>query len=434
MTELYPFQLDGISFLTNRERAILADEMGLGKTVQAICAMNRLPIDHYLVICPASLCGNWKIEIEKWSTLAAKPHVYSSGYVPIDCILIVSYGMVSNFTHMQRIMSHYPFEATIVDEFHFAKNLESSRSRNLYGRNGPFDKRWVFCLSGTPLVNKPLDIWPAVQRLHPGLLARNYAEFISEHALERYNQFSGRTEYYGSKNEEALGLKLSKIMLRREKSEVLPQLPPKTRRLIYLTTPAEGAQQVERERILYDDFLKNQKLTVDQSNAAMRVRVQLSIMKVDQAILYIRMVLDYTPKVLVFGWHREMLTRLVEGLAEFNPLVLTGATPAQQRRHRVQLFQTEDKYRVFIGAIPAAGVGLTLTAARHVIMCESSWVPGENIQAEDRAHRIGQTDNVLVDYLCFPNSVDEKVLKVVGTKADQISKVLRSGQSLFRSN
>ena len=433
MTELFSFQKDGVSFLTKTKRAILADEMGLGKSAQAICAMNALPVARYLVICPASLCGNWKAEIEKWSTLQPQPHIYTSGKNPVDSILIVSYGMAANIEHMQRIMAGYHFDATIVDEFHYLKNIESARSMNIYGINGPFDKRWVFCLSGTPLVNKPLDIWPTVQRLHPGLLAKNFAEFVHQHALERRNPFSQRTEYYGSKNEEALGLKLAPIMLRREKAEVLPELPAKTRRVIYLTAPKAVAYQVERERIIYDAFLKNEKLTLDRTNAAMRARVQLAIMKVDQALLYIRMALDYTDKVLVFGWHREMLTRLTEGLAQYCPLVLTGATPAQARAHRVKCFQTLKKHRVFIGAIPAAGVGLTLTAASHVIMCESSWVPGENIQAEDRAHRIGQQGNVLVDYLVFPNSVDEKVLKVVGTKADQISKVLRSGQSLFRS-
>jgi SNF2 family DNA or RNA helicase len=133
---------------------------------------------------------------------------------------------------------------------------------------------------------------------------------------------------------------------------------------------------------------------------------------------------------VIFGWHREFIQRVLVGLADFYPSVITGGTPKNLRMSLVDRFQNDDMCRVFIGAIPAAGVGITLTNSNYVIMGEASWVPGENIQAEDRAHRIGQKKLVQVDYLCFPDSVDERVLKIVGSKANSIRSILDSTSQL----
>lgn len=425
--ELRPFQRAGIEYLIHSKKSFLADDMGLGKTPQAICAMNTLGIDKYLVVAPASLVENWRREITRWSTSPAAPHIFKTGIKnPVDSILILSFGLVPDVDNLKRILSAYKFDATIVDEAHYLANPTSARTKNLLGINGPFDRDYVFALTGTPLVNKPIDIWPVASRLKPGALgATNYREFCIRYAHERQNPFSGRTEYYGSKNEAELGRLLrSSMMCRREKSAVLKDLPPKTRRAIYLNTDKEIDELVSKETTLYDTFLKDERVVINQASTAFRVRVQLAILKAAQAIEYCKMILATEEKILVFGWHRELLTRVIMGLAKYGPTGITGATSAEKRGQRVDRFQTDPACRVFVGAIPAAGVGLTLTAARHVVMIESSWVPGENVQAEDRAHRIGQRDNVVVDYLVYPNSVDERVLKIVGQKSDQISSVL----------
>lgn len=427
-----PFQRAAVEYgIACGGRVLMADPMGLGKTVEAIGFMNSSGVKQYLVICPASLLDNWKREIEKWSTLASEPYIFTTdGVNPRNSILILSYGLCSNIEILKRILSGYRFDGLVVDEMHMLKGMDSARTKNVLGINGPFDRAGcIACLSGTPIVNKPVDIWPIASRLRPEALGcKNFKEFGETFANAQYNTFSQRTEYVGSKNEEELGRLLrSTMMIRREKTAVLKDLPPKTRRAIYLSADATTSELVSAENAMYDDFLADKKLSLDRTSSSMRVRVQLACLKAPQVIDYIKMILEEEHKVLVFGWHRQLLTEIICGLAKYNLVALTGATSKVERQKRVDAFQNNPDVRLFIGAIPAAGVGLTLTAANHVVMAESSWVPGENVQAEDRAHRMGQINNVVVDYLIYPRSVDERVLQVIGKKSNQIDLVLNSG-------
>lgn len=429
---LRPYQCAGVEYAisTKSNRTIIADEPGLGKTPTAIALMNAKQVDKYLVICPASLVQNWYREISKWTLSRFSPHIFrTSGKNPANSILILSYGLCSTQNALTRILENYRFDGLIVDESHMIAHGSAARTRNILGINGPFDRADVVaCLSGTPIVNQPIDIWPLVNRLRPDVLGcKSYREFGERFANAKHNPFTGRIDYVGSKNEEELGRILrSNLMVRREKSEVLKDLPAKTRRVIYLDANPEAQRLVKTEAAMYDKFLADEKISIDQTNSMLRVRVRLAILKAAAAISYCQMALQEEKKILVFGWHRELLTRLVMALAPHNPVVLSGATPSTKRQARVDKFQNDPSCRVFVGAIPAAGVGLTLTASSRVIMAESSWIPSENIQAEDRSHRYSQVNAVLVDYLVFPNSVDERVLKEVGKKAVKSNLILNS--------
>ena len=426
-----PFQRAAVVYgvNTNRKRTLISDPPGLGKTCESIMLMNTSDIDNYLIISPASLLDNGKRELNAWSTSKFAPHIYTPGTrTPKNCVLILSYGLCSNVTVLQKIMKNFNFHGLIVDESHFLKSMDAARTQNILGQNGPFDRADVIaCLSGTPIVNKPVEIWPIANRLQPGLLGKNFKEFGEHFANAKYNQFSKQIEYVGSRNEEELGRLLrSSCMVRREKSTVLKDLPDKSRRAIYLKPDGVADDLVRQEHTLYDNFLATTKLTPDRVDSAMRVRVQLAALKAPQVLEYCRMVLESEHKLLIFAYHRILLTELIIGLATYNVRALTGSTSAKDRQQRVDEFQTDPDVRVFIGCIPAAGVGLTLTAASHVVMAEASWTPGECLQAEDRSHRIGQKNHVQVDYLIYPNSVDERVLKVIGQKNAQIGLVLDS--------
>lgn len=425
---LYPFQRAGVEYLTRVRKGFLADEMGLGKTPQAIAAFNTIGIDKYLVICPASLCANWKREVERWTTTRYPPHVFSSKPCPKRCVLIVSYGVTSSMETMRRIMRAYRFDGVIFDECHFLKNPEAIRSRVLFAKNGPFDRASaIFALSGTPIVNRPMDVFNVLMRMRPDVLGdMTENDFGNEYCVKEWNRFAKRFVFTGAKNAEALGYKLrSTCLIRRLKKDVLAQLPPKIRRIIPLQTSESVAQTVARERDLFETA-EQRALTEDERNEVFRVRVQLALWKVPIAEEYIRDLLLTTPKVLVFGWHREAMARLCGRLAELRPVVLTGATPDKERQQRVDLFQNDPSRRVFIGSIAAAGIGLTLTAAHHVVMIEASWRPGDNEQAEDRAHRITQQKTVVIDYLVYQKSVDERVLDVSNRKTKVIEKIFNS--------
>jgi hypothetical protein len=147
--------------------------------------------------------------------------------------------------------------------------------------------------------------------------------------------------------------------------------------------------------------------------------------KLPDAITYIKDCLEQTDKVVVFAHHIHIIDGLMDGLKEFNPVKVTGSVKNEDRQTAVDTFQTDKACRVFVGNIKAAGVGLTLTAASHVIFVEASWSPADIQQAADRCHRIGQKDNVTVDLLTISESIDSLVLHSVLTKMDVIDRIIK---------
>jgi SNF2 family DNA or RNA helicase len=325
-------------------------------------------------------------------------------------------------------MRGYKFDGLILDECHYLKNPEAMRTRVFLSKNGPFDRaESIFALSGTPIVNRPLEIFSVLNRMCPKVIPTPTLDDFGRMFCEvEYNRFAKKWVYTGAKNKEVLGRVLrSNCMVRRLKADVLEQLPPKIRRVIHLDATAEIEKALKREHALYSKD-ENFGLTPEEVREAFAVRVQLALWKVNDAEKYIRDILETEAKVIVFGWHREPLARLTARLAEFRPLIVTGKTPVDERQKRVDAFQNEDRHRLFFGSIAAAGVGVTLTRSHHVVMLEASWKPGENEQAEDRAHRITQLGTVVVDYLTYQNSVDERVLSVANRKSNVISKILNA--------
>ena len=156
------------------------------------------------------------------------------------------------------------------------------------------------------------------------------------------------------------------------------------------------------------------------------MRRELGVLKADPATDYIRNLLDSgTDKVVLFAHHKEVLLTLKEKLKAYSPVLLYGPTPKTERQAIVEKFQSDKDCRVFIGGIIPCGEGITLTAASRVIFAEFSWVPGQNAQCEDRCHRIGQRDSVIVDYLVYPDSLDYNVLKSQSRKSLNIREVMQ---------
>ena len=425
---LLPFQHVGVEYLVKAKKALLADVPGVGKTIQAISFMDTVSIDRYLVICPASLQDNWRREILKWSTGKYEPYIFKNGReTPRNSILILSYGLCTNYDLLARILKNYMFDGLIVDECHFIKSFDARRSQLLYAKNGPFDRaEYIAALSGTPVLNKPVEIFPIVNKLNPKVFEETELEaFGNKYCETRRNVFSGRIEYKGARNEKELNFKLrSNVMCRRLKEDVLKDLPPKIKRILYLEQTSVSLNYTAKEHDLYAAFLNTGTQTREDQQSMFHVRTILGLLKVEAIVNHAKMILMEQEKILIFGWHREVLARVSAGLAEYNPVVLTGATYISDRQMRCDSFQTDPSRRVFVGSISAAGVGLNLQAASHVIFGEMSWLPSENEQSEDRCHRIGQHNSVVIDYLIFENSVDEHVLKVTSKKSEIIKKVL----------
>jgi SWI/SNF-related matrix-associated actin-dependent regulator 1 of chromatin subfamily A len=162
-------------------------------------------------------------------------------------------------------------------------------------------------------------------------------------------------------------------------------------------------------------------------NQLAKLRKNLADLKVDAAVQHIKDVLQSVDKVLVFCHHRSVAGQLNCRLSRHQPAMINGDTPPKVRHEAVRRFQDQKGCRVFIGNLQAAGVGLTLTAASAVIFVESDWSPSQNLQCEDRAHRIGQKDTVLVHYLVLPGTLEERMAKACARKMVISSEVVDGG-------
>jgi SWI/SNF-related matrix-associated actin-dependent regulator 1 of chromatin subfamily A len=422
--KLYPFQTAGVEYICAAGKfALLADEMGLGKTPQSIVAFNTLGIERYIVICPASLQENWRREILRWSTSPHSPTQYKDEIT--SNILIMSYNAVHDAQELDSIIKAIGAQGLILDECQYVKNPKAKRTKAILRSKSIKSLTKVIAISGTPIINHPIDIYHILNTFCPQSISHmSHDEFGSEYSFRKYNPWTKYYEYKGARNEEKLAKALrSTCMVRRLKNDVLDELPDKSRRILYMRPPKGTGPLIEKELEFYE-LKKKRGLQFDENQEFMRVRLQLGLAKIDDAIEYIESALESEQKIAVFAHHREVLAALLLGLAKYLPVILTGGTEQEDRQMRVDAFQNDPSRRVFLGSIRASGVGHTLHAASHGVIVEASWVPGENLQAEDRLHRIGQKSACVIDYLVLPGSVDDKVLEANREKSVGIDNIL----------
>ncbi len=394
--DLYSFQEETIEFIQRRQRSIVSHSPGLGKSACAILAAD-LPV---LVVCPASLVLNWRREIELWRPEAAGE------------FSVVSYGSrVLRKLHHSTLTRLY--RTLVVDEVHYLKSHEATRSRVVCRIIGRFEK--VVALSGTVVPNRPIELWPLLHSM--GITDRSYFSFAYRYAAAYRNHWKG-LDVRGASHVPELRELIRPHLIRYTKAQVMPELPPKTWRVIALDLPRP---QQERSFSLADLSELEESVAFEALSDLLRIHGER---KVPMALEHIENVLTGARKVIVFAHHREVVAALVEGLATYRPVSLVGGMSPRVKQAAVDAFQTDLECRVFVGQNTAAGVGITLTAASHVVIVEGSWVPGELEQMADRAHRIGQRDNVTVDILTISGSIDEHMVARALSKQGVIDAVV----------
>lgn len=450
-----PYQRGGVAYaLAAKEGCLFGDEMGLGKTIQAIGVINA---DEYtrrvLVICPKSLVLNWVKELRKWLTRPMP--VARVGWEHSDTAVTVS-----SYEETKKYQEHLTrgWDLVVVDEAHLVKNPKAQRSKAVRAVSANARRR--IAMTGTPIVNRPMELFPILALVAPeqwnpkGVDDKGQLRGAFAFGLRYAGGFKARWgwDFTGSTNREELNDKLrATCMVRRLKKDVLKDLPPKRRQIVPLQVEgADAAVRAEREAWEeqelqleeararaelarasddpedYDRAAKDLSTTARSCFAMIsKMRHATALLKVPAVIEHVRAALeDGDEKIILFAHHHDVIDQLKDGLMEFSPLVLTGETEINARQDRVERFQTDPRHRVFIGNIQAAGVGITLTASSHVVFAELSWVPGEVSQAEDRAHRIGQTDSVLVQHLVLDGSMDADMVATIVEKQRVMDDVL----------
>jgi len=438
--KLFPFQEKGVLFLEATKNSYLTDEMGLGKTIQVIGLINLIKPKNILIVCPVSLKYNWQTEIEKFSTNSYKTQIVKSNSTKINDnsqILITSYGTVANGIEKYRNKN---FDLIVLDESHYIKNLDAKRTKAVI----TLESEYKIALTGTPILNRPAEIFATVNWLKPGLLGnrRDYLERHCSLLVPNYHIRLMVESWGGAHHIEEISEKLfNSIMLRRRKSEVLTQLPPKTRQIIEVDGLKREAQK--RNKILIEELTKVKDIITELeikhysskefiSKLAIERHIN-ALEKVSLCANYIIDLLESRDKIIVYAHHRDVISNLKSQLQK-NKIGLVeyiGGMSDVQKDSAVQRFQNEDNVKVFIGSIRTAGVGINLTAADLVIFLELDYTPAIMLQAEDRAHRIGQKHNVLVQFFVFKNGIDSMIAHILRDKIEISNKLLRDDKTIF---
>ena len=443
----YPYQRAGIEYILNTPSCLLGDEMGLGKTIQAIVAWNMANAKRVLVVCPASLKLNWKKEIHKWSTKPYSVHVVGPAkWKPFRSeyqVVVINYDILRKHHDELR---EFEWDFLVADEAHYVKSSKAIRSKELLGFNPtkrelsngtipvlPIPSKRRLLITGTPMTSKPKDLFPLLNYLNPSEWD-NFFKFALRYCGA--HKKSGYWDFNGSSNTGELNTRLrGSLMIRRLKQDVLTELPDKLRQPIVWgpTTKNEKdliASEGNYRKENLDEILKSvssgRGFKIDFEDVA-KTRKRIAMAKLPKVVDHVIETLESEDKLVVFFHHKDLLRGVEAELKakRISYVTLTGDTSHIARQEAVENFQ-EGSTRVFLGTMGAAGVGITLTAARTVIFAElpGDWNPSTLLQSEDRLHRIGQENNVLIQYLVLEGTIEAHVAEVISGKQEVSHRIL----------
>lgn len=446
--DLFPYQQKGVQFIESRKgNALVADEMGLGKTAQALAWLQLHPEKRpAIIVVPASLKLNWLKEAGMWMS-NPKVQILSgtATNVPIiGEIIIINYDILRNkfekYTDpvtRKRKEREIPYsgwvdflkeikpKCVIIDEVHYAKNQASHQTKAI--RKLCKGIPHLIALSGTPIINRPVEAFTVLNMLDP-VNYPSFWKFAMRYCGARNNGFGW--DFPGASNTDELHHNLtSTVMIRRMKSEVLTDLPAKIRSFTPIELKSEkNYRKAEKGFISYIKKINNE--LVEKRADPAEVLAQIALLKqiaisekMPAAIEWIQNFIEVDGKLVVFANHKFVIDLLMDTFKDV-AVKIDGSVHPDKRQGIVERFQSDDKIRLFVGNIKAAGVGITLTAASTVAFIELDWSTGAHIQAEDRCHRIGQKNTVNIYYLIAPNTIEARILDLLDKKAAIVNQVL----------
>ncbi|XP_067014077.2 SWI/SNF-related matrix-associated actin-dependent regulator of chromatin subfamily A-like protein 1 [Anabrus simplex] len=436
LDHLMPFQREGVCFgVSKGGRCLIADDMGLGKTIEA------LGIAHYyvddwpmLIVCPSSVRFLWSEAIQTWlpSVPLHSVMVLTCSKDPIEedtRVLITSYDLLSRASSA---ISKLSFGVIVLDESHFIKSKDSARTK---AATAICQKaRRVLLLSGTPALSRPIELFTQLRIIDPKAFrgSGSMQEYGLRYCAAKQNAWGW--DYSGSSNMEELQLLLEcRFMIRRLKSDVITQLPAKMRQVVVLnpSSVTSGTKQMKH----FEKELQNKKASEMRGAllAYYRITGQAKLAAIQD---YVSDLLEGDRKFLCFAHHQLVMDGICEVVNKKNLgyIRIDGSTSSSGRKQLCDRFQFDDSCMVAVLSITAANTGITLTAAQLVVFAELFWNPGVLTQAEDRAHRIGQQDSVLVQYLVAQGTADDHLWPLIQHKLDVLNKAGLSKDNFRRSD
>lgn len=412
--------------------------------------MNK-EFNNILVICPSSLKINWKRELDKWLIQHYKTEIATPQSYPEDAdIVIINYDLVRKYEEQ---LKSREWDLLVADEAHALKSPTAQRTKIILGHKArkkadkvpPIDAKQKLFLTGTPILNKPIELFSLINALDPDRWDNKW-KFGMKYCDAKHNGWGW--DFNGASNTEELNNILrSTVMIRRSKEEALPELPPVFHQVIEMPSPANVRKLVREEKKVWDahqealddlraavELAKVSDSTEDYNDAVAalkegmgagfsemaKVRKELALAKLPLVIGHLEEAED---KVIVFFHHRDVGFALQEHFGD-KAVMLIGGMKEEDKQKAVDEFQNNPSVKYFLGSITAAGVGITLTAASHVVFAELDFRPAMMEQAYGRANRVGQKYNVLVQYLLAEESLDVKIAQKLVDKQTIITQVL----------
>lgn len=426
---LRPYQKTGYNWLKflyeNKFGACLADDMGLGKTLQTISFIQSIKddIDKVLIVCPVTILLNWEKEFQKFSDLDV--FIYHGGdrELPKETkVILTSYGIMKK--EADEIFSSMNFDVFVLDEVQHLKNI---RSLGAYAAR-KIKANFRICLTGTPVENDLSEFYNILDLSVPGVWGD--LQFVRTTSSKKSRLLARKT--------------VAPFILRRTKSQVLTELPPKIENNIYLRFS-------DKEQDDYFQHLKNVKTKIDQAPSRKKYgEILRGLLELRQKCLWQRrtheadfpliqsesskmtflletleQILEEGHQAIVFSQFTTYLDMIQKVLREkhYKLARIDGSQSMKKRQQQVDLFQSGNA-SVFLISLKAGGVGLNLTAASYVFIMDPWWNPAVESQAIDRAHRIGQQNTLTVYRPIIKGSVEEKVLELQKMKKQLFSDLL----------
>jgi superfamily II DNA or RNA helicase len=469
--ELRPYQQEGLGWLHFLRQfgfgGCLADDMGLGKTVQVLALLDARRelrerggeqstmrksgrnaasgpsrVGPSLVVMPKSLIFNWKQEAARFAPrLRVLDHTghlrrKGNGHFAEHDVVLTTYGTLRNDAVDFKDMR---FDYLILDEAQAIKNADSVSAKAARLLQG--DHR--LALSGTPIENHLGELWSLFEFLNPGMLG----------AASVFKLTHGAARNPDEETRKLLAHALRPFLLRRTKDQVIRDLPQKVEQTLY-------CELESKQRKLYDELREHyrqgllkriervgiQRAKIQILEALLRLRQAAihpglldqerraeSSAKLDMLVPRLREVIEEGHKTLVFSQFTGMLSILREHLDREGVAYAYLDGKTRDRQACVERFQTEPDCRLFLISLKAGGLGLNLTAAQYVFLLDPWWNPAVEAQAVDRAHRIGQRNQVFAYRLIARGTVEEKVLELQNTKRDLADAIISADDSLIRN-
>ncbi len=449
--ELRPYQKAGYNWMQflNKYKfgGCLADDMGLGKTVQTLALLQSQKeagiSNASLLIMPTSLIYNWEMEARKF-TPDLKILNYTSTGREKDVAIFAEYDLVLTSYGIARldadVLRDFMFNYIILDESQAIKNPTANIAKAVKKLNS----RFRLILTGTPLENSTLDLWSQMTFINPGLLG-SQAFFRNEfqNPIEKKNDADKTSKLYAI---------IKPFILRRQKSQVATELPPKVENIQYCTMTAQQEEQYDETKTLYRNKILDS-IEAGGVNNSQFLLLQ-GLMKLRQIANHPRMVdgeylgdsgkmkdvthmltsaISKGHKILVFSQFVKHLSILSDylRLQEIDFAYLDGST--KDRKSQVERFQNEEKLKVFLISLKAGGLGLNLTKADYVFLLDPWWNPAAEAQAVDRAHRIGQENSVFTYKFISKNTVEEKILQLQRNKLKLANNLINTEESFVKN-